>query len=72
MTQLGRTLVIFGVILVLFGLTFTFSDRLPFRFPRLPLDIRIQKDNYSLYIPLGVSIFLSVVISLVLMAVNRR
>ena len=51
MTQLGRAYIVIGAIVVLFGLALTFNDRLPFRFPRLSLDIRLQRDNFSLYIP---------------------
>ena len=72
MPQLGRVLIVIGVIIVLFGVALTFNDRLPFRFGRLPLDFRIQRDNFSLYIPLGTSILLSIIISLILMAINRR
>ena len=72
MTQLGRAFIIFGVIMVLFGLALTFNDRLPFRFGRLPLDFRYQRDNFSFYFPLGTSILLSIVLSLIFMAINRR
>ncbi len=72
MTQLGRTLIICGAIMVLFGLALTYGERLPFRFGRLPLDFRFQRDNFSFYFPLGTSILLSVIISLIFMAINRR
>ena len=72
MTQLGRAFIVIGAIVVLFGLALTFNDRLPFRFPRLPLDIRLQRDNFSLYIPLGASILLSILVSLIFMVINRR
>ncbi len=72
MTQVGRALIIFGVIMVLFGVALTFNDRLPFRFGRLPLDFRFQTENFSLYLPLGTSILLSVIINLIFMAINRR
>jgi len=72
MMQMGRTLIIFGVILVLFGLLFTFNDRLPFRLGRLPLDFRLRRDDFSLYVPLGTSILLSIILSLTLMWFNRH
>ena len=72
MTQVGRALIIFGVIMVLFGVALTLNDRLPFRFGRLPLDFRFQTENFSLYLPLGTSILLSVIINLIFMAINRR
>jgi Na+-driven multidrug efflux pump len=72
MTQLGRALIICGAIMVLLGFALTYSERLPFRFGRLPLDFRFQRDNFSFYFPLGTSIVLSVIISVIFMAINRR
>ncbi len=72
MPQLGRALIVFGVIMVLLGLILTFNERLPFRFGRLPLDLRYQRDNFSFYFPLGTSILLSIILSLIFMAINRR
>ena len=72
MPQLGRAIIVFGVIMVLLGLILTFNERLPFRFGRLPLDFRYQRDNFSFYFPLGTSILLSIILSLIFMAINRR
>ena len=69
---LGRALIFFGVIMVLLGLILTFNERLGFRFGRLPLDFRNQRDNFSFYFPLGTSILLSIILSLIFMAINRR
>jgi Protein of unknown function (DUF2905) len=45
---------------------------LPFRIGRLPLDIHIQRDNFSFYFPLGTSIVVSLVLTLVFGLLNRR
>ena len=37
-----------------------------------PLDFRYQRDNFSFYFPLGTSILLSIILSLIFMAINRR
>ena len=71
MTRVGRTLIIAGVLMIVFGVVLTFGDRLPFRFGRLPLDFRYQRDNFSFYFPLGTSILLSVLLSLIFLAINR-
>jgi len=72
MEQLGRTLLIVGGVIVLVGLFLTFGARLPFRIGRLPLDIHVQRDNFSFYFPLGTSIVVSIVLTLVFGLLNRR
>ena len=72
MEHLGRSLLIVGGILVLAGLLLTVGPRLPFRIGRLPLDIHVQRDNFSFYFPLGTSILISVVLTIVFGLLNRR
>ena len=72
MEQLGRTLLIVGGVLVVVGLFFAFGPKLPFRLGRLPLDFRIQRDNFSFYFPLGTCLLLSVVLTLVFRLFNKR
>ena len=48
------------------------GPRLPFRIGRLPLDFHIQRDNFSFYFPLGTSILVSLVLTLVFGLLNRR
>jgi len=72
MQQFGRMLILMGGIIVVIGLLMTFGSRLPFRIGRLPLDFHIQRDNFSFYFPLGTSIVVSIVLSLVFAFLNRR
>jgi formate hydrogenlyase subunit 3/multisubunit Na+/H+ antiporter MnhD subunit len=72
MEQLGRTLLIVGGVLVLVGLFLAFGPKLPFRLGRLPLDIHIQRDNFSFYFPLGTCILVSVVLTLVFRVFSKR
>jgi len=72
MEQLGRVLIVFGCLVVFLGILLAFGERLPFRLGRLPLDFRIERDNFSFYLPLGTSILISVVLSLILLLFNRR
>lgn len=72
MEQLGRMLILMGVVIVVVGLLLALGPRLPFRIGRLPLDIHIQRDNFNFYFPLGTSILVSVVLTLVLALLNRR
>lgn len=72
MEQLGRLLVVAGGVLALLGVIFMLGPRLPFRLGRLPLDIHYQRDNFSFYFPLGTSILISVVLSLIFALLHRR
>ena len=72
MEQLGRMLLITGGVLALLGLLMMLGPKLPFRLGRLPLDFHYQRDNFSFYFPLGTSILLSVLLSLVFAVLNRR
>jgi Protein of unknown function (DUF2905) len=71
MEQFGRLLVIMGVVLAVVGVLMMLDPRLPFRLGRLPLDFHYQRDNFSFYFPLGTSILLSIILSLIF-AVLRR
>ena len=65
MEQLGRLLVVMGAVLALLGFIFMLG-------PKLPFDFHYQRDNFSFYFPLGASILVSVVLSLVFALLNRR
>ena len=72
MDQLGRTLIITGSVIVLVGVLLAFGPKLPFRIGRLPLDFHYQRDNFSFYFPLGTSIVISVILTLVLRFLIKR
>jgi len=72
MVQLGRMLIIMGGILALLGFLMMLGPKLPFRLGRLPLDFHYQRDNFSFYFPLGTSILLSVLLTLLFSVLNRR
>lgn len=75
-TEAGKLLVAIGIIAVLIGvLLIAFQKTGVSGFLRwignLPLDIKIQRDNFSFYFPLGTSIALSVILSFLLYLVNK-
>jgi hypothetical protein len=72
MDQLGRTLIITGGLIVLVGVLLAFGPRLPFRIGRLPLDFHFERDNFSFYFPLGTSIVISVILTIVLRLLMKR
>jgi hypothetical protein len=65
MAELGKTLIIFGVIAIVIGVLFMFSGKIPW-LGRLPGDISIKNENFSFYFPLTTCIIISAVISLLL------
>jgi Protein of unknown function (DUF2905) len=72
MEQLGRMLLVMGGLLALLGLFLMLGSKLPFRLGRLPFDFHYQRDNFSFYFPLGTSILLSLLLTLVFSVLNRR
>lgn len=64
MQEIGKSLIVFGLILLGMGVLLTFMHKLPL-VGKLPGDIYIQKKNFSFYFPLTTSILISIVLSLV-------
>ena len=60
---MSKFLIIFGGILILIGLVYPYLNSLGIG--RLPGDIVIKKDNFSLYFPLTSAIIISIVISII-------
>ncbi len=71
MSDMGKTFIIFGVILTALGVIFTFGGKLSW-FGRLPGDIYIQKKNLTLFFPITTSILISVVVSLLFVLFKKR
>ena len=71
MPELGRALIVLGVVIVVVGVGLVFFDRIPW-VGRLPGDIHLQRGNWTFYFPLGTSILVSVVLTLVLWLIGRR
>ena len=65
LSQFGRLLVLVGAVILFLGLLLVVADRVPF-IGRLPGDITVRGDGWTLYAPLATSIVLSVVLTLVL------
>ena len=72
MEQLGRLLVVMGIVIVLVGFLLMLGPKLPFRLGRLPLDFHYQRGNFNFYFPLGTSILISLLLTLILALLNRR
>ena len=75
MIALGKFLLLVGAIVIVLGLTLIAIGAVSGKatwLGRLPGDIVIQRERWSLYVPLGTSLLLSVVLSLLLWLFARR
>ena len=75
MAELGKILLALGLVMVVLGgillLAGSSAGKVPW-LGRLPGDIVIGQENWRFYFPLGTSILLSVVLSLLLWLFSRR
>jgi hypothetical protein len=71
--SLGRVLLALGVVIALAGVVLIVAERFPgLRIGRLPGDIAFERDRWRFYFPLGTSILISIVLSLLLWLFGRR
>lgn len=68
--DLGRIMLIVGVVIAVIGLLAMLGIRLPFG--NLPGDIRIEGERGTIMIPLATMIVISIVLTVVLNVVLRR
>lgn len=65
----SRFLIVFGLVLVVAGLLWPFLAKIGFG--RLPGDIAIERENFTLYIPLMTGLVVSVILSFALWLFGR-
>jgi len=68
--ELGRALLVVGVVLVGAGALLVFGAKLPFRLGRLPGDIIYQGRNATFYFPIVTCLIVSLVLTLFFWIVN--
>jgi len=69
MRDLGKMLLGFGALMVCLGLILLVAGNLSGKVPwlgRLPGDIYVEREHWKLYVPLGTSILISIVGSIIL------
>jgi len=71
MPQLGRLLIIAGIILVIAGVIIYFAGEKLNWFGNLPGDIRIENENVKFYFPLTTMIILSALLSFILWVIRK-
>ena len=69
--QIGRTMMIFGALLLAVGAFFYFGGRL-FPLGQLPGDVHFGGENWSVHFPLATCAIISIVLSLLLNLFFRR
>lgn len=70
-SSLGRLLIIAGLLLLAIGVLFFLGGKIP-GLGRLPGDIVIRREKFTFYFPLGTSLLLSILLSLLLALFSRR
>ena len=70
MQALGKSLIVFGLIIVAVGVLLTFAGKIPW-IGRLPGDIFVKRGNFTFYFPLATSILLSIILSLILWLLRK-
>jgi hypothetical protein len=71
MGDLGRALVVCGIVVALLGGALMLLPRLPW-LGRLPGDIRVEREAFSFYFPLVTCLVVSLVATLILNVFFRR
>lgn len=69
-SDLGKTLVIAGLLLVILGVFLMAGGKLNF-LGKLPGDIRIERENFSFFFPLGTCLLISALLSFIFWLFRR-
>ena len=70
MAQIGKFLIITGLIIIVLGAILMLAGKVPF-LGRLPGDIVIERKNFTFYFPLATSIILSIILTLILWILSK-
>lgn len=70
MSEIGKSLIFFGVLLIAAGAAVLASGKISW-LGRLPGDIRIEKENFAFYFPLATSLAVSAAISLIFWLLSK-
>jgi hypothetical protein len=71
MIEIGKALLGLGLLLVVIGAMLLIAARLGLPLGRLPGDLAYRGKNVSFFFPLGTSILISVVLSIVFYVISR-
>ena len=71
MTYMAKVLIIIGIALIISGLCLHMFGKIP-GIGRLPGDILIKKENFTLYIPITTCLLISLILSLLFYLWNQK
>ena len=71
MNDLGRLLIVLGVVIAMLGVVIVMVGRVPW-LGRLPGDIHVERGNWSFHFPIVTSLLLSLVLTLLFYFIGRR
>ena len=71
MFELGKAILVFGFIIVLIGAGMMLAARLGLPLGRLPGDVAWRGKHVSVFFPIGTSILISIVLSLIFYLISR-
>lgn len=71
MNEIGKTLIVLGALLALVGCVFLLAGRVGLPLGRLPGDFAYRGKNVSVFFPLGTSILISVILTLIFYLISR-
>ena len=70
--EIGRLLLVVGLLLAALGVLLSLGSKLPFRLGRLPGDIVIKRDHFTFFLPLATSLLVSLGLSLLFWLWRRK
>lgn len=68
--EIGRVVIIIGIVLIVLGSSLWFFGKLPF-LGKLPGDILVQRQNFSFYAPITTTLIISLFLSIILTIVSN-
>lgn len=71
MEQMGKMIIVAGVVMVAAGSILLLAQKVPF-IGKLPGDIIIKKDNFTFYFPLATCVLISLLLTLISMLWTRK
>lgn len=69
--DLGRVLIVAGVVIAVVGVVLLFVGRVPW-LGRLPGDVHIERGHWSFHFPIVTSLLLSLVLTVIFYVIGRR
>jgi len=70
MGEMAKMLILLGAVLIVLGIILLVLQKTPF-LGKLPGDILVKREHFTIYFPLATSIIISILVSLILYFLNR-